>query len=103
MTLPIHCAASEANEPSEEHTDSPSVSETSEKDDPVEAYEKQADEIIDEIWTIFRDESGWSDESQSKDGQDVVVSKSYPKWGKVFRLTVSGPAEATVDREVRSV
>ncbi|CAF0882877.1 unnamed protein product [Adineta ricciae] len=64
-----------------------------ENDTQKEDYNKQADEIIDEIWKIFKDETGWSDESKSKDGCDVVVSKSFPKWGKVFRLTgtVPGP------------
>jgi hypothetical protein len=53
-----------------------------------EDYENQADEIINEIWRMFNNKNSWSYESKSRDGLDTVVSKSFPKWGKVFRLTV---------------
>ncbi|CAF2818102.1 unnamed protein product [Rotaria sp. Silwood2] len=52
-----------------------------------EDYEKQADETIDEIWKIFKDDNAWSEEAKSRDGLDIVVSKNFPKWGKIFRLT----------------
>ena len=51
-------------------------------------YENYADEIINEIWKIFKDEHLWLEEMKSIDGFDIVVSKYYPKWGKIFRLTV---------------
>ncbi|CAF1540987.1 unnamed protein product, partial [Rotaria sordida] len=52
-----------------------------------EDYEKQADETIDEIWKIFKDDNSWLEEAKSCDGFDIVFSKIYPKWGKIFRLT----------------
>ncbi|CAF3709616.1 unnamed protein product, partial [Rotaria sordida] len=52
-----------------------------------EDYEKQADETIDEIWKIFKDDNSWLEEAKSRDGFDIVFSKIYPKWGKIFRLT----------------
>ena len=57
-------------------------------DDNNEDYENQADGILNEIWRIYKDETSWVDESKSKDGLDIVVSKTFPKWGKIFRLTV---------------
>ena len=60
-----------------------------EEDDNDQDYETQADDIIEKVWRIFKDEDSWSPEAKSSDGSDVVVSKTYPKWGKVFRLTVS--------------
>jgi hypothetical protein len=53
-----------------------------------EDYEKKADEIIDELWRIYQDSDSWYEEARSKNGVDVVHSKSFPKWGKVFRLIV---------------
>ncbi|CAF3412009.1 unnamed protein product [Rotaria socialis] len=50
-------------------------------------YEKQADATIDEIWKIFKDENAWTEEAKSRDGLDVVVSKEFPKWGRIFRVT----------------
>jgi hypothetical protein len=98
----IHFIGSDTDNARQTRNGSPSGSETSENDDSHEDYEKQADDIIDEIWRIFRDDAGWSDESKSKDGQDVVVSKTFPKWGKVFRLTVSSEAKSAVDCSIRS-
>ncbi len=54
-----------------------------------EDYEKQADEILDEIWRIYQDDNSWYEEAKSKDGLDTVVSKTFPKYGKIFRLIVS--------------
>ena len=51
-------------------------------------YESQADEIIDKVWKIFQDNSSWSQEAKSTDGNDVVQTKTYKELGKVFRLTV---------------
>jgi hypothetical protein len=53
-----------------------------------EEYEKQAEEILDEIWKIYNDDNSWYEEAKSKDGTDIVLSKTFPKWGKIFRLTV---------------
>lgn len=53
-----------------------------------EDYEKQADDVIEKIWRIFRDEESWSQETKSSNGLDVVISKTFPKVGKVFRLSV---------------
>ncbi|UJR36274.1 hypothetical protein I4U23_029004 [Adineta vaga] len=50
-------------------------------------YEREADEIIERVWRIFRDNEGWTSESKSSNGLDIIVAKTYPKWGKVFRLT----------------
>ncbi|CAF3691678.1 unnamed protein product [Rotaria sp. Silwood1] len=50
-------------------------------------YEKQADKTIDEIWKIFKDDNSWLEEAKSHNGLDIVVSKIFPKWGKIFRLT----------------
>jgi hypothetical protein len=57
-------------------------------DDNNEDYEKQADELIDEIWRIFKDEDAWSHEAKSKNRSDAVTSKTFPNRGKVFRLIV---------------
>jgi len=56
--------------------------------DQNEEYEKQAEEMLDVIWRIYNDENSWYEESKSKDGLDIVISKTYPKWGKIFRLIV---------------
>jgi hypothetical protein len=62
---------------------------TFEEDDNDQGYEAQADDIIEKVWRIFKDEDSWSQEAKSSDGDDIVLVKAYPKWGKVFRLTVS--------------
>ncbi|UJR09821.1 hypothetical protein I4U23_014047 [Adineta vaga] len=104
-TNEIQNEASRTTDPNENETQStletPISSSDDDDDDDItqkEEYEKQANEIIDEIWKIFKDETGWNDESKSKDGCDIVVSKTYPKWGKVFRLTgtVTGPRPVIV-------
>ena len=53
-----------------------------------EEYEKQAEEMLDEIWRIYNDDESWYEESKSKDGCDIVRSKQFPRWGKIFRLVV---------------
>jgi len=53
-----------------------------------EEYEKQADDLLDEIWRIYQDDDAWYEEGRSTDGFDIVLSKTYPKWGKIFRLNV---------------
>jgi hypothetical protein len=53
-----------------------------------EEYVKQADEMVNDIWRMYNDKGSWYEEAKSKDGLDTVNSKSFPKWGKVFRLTV---------------
>lgn len=55
-------------------------------------YESQADEIIENIWKIFQDDKSWVQEAKSADGNDLVQTKTYIKWGKVFRLTGLIPA-----------
>lgn len=64
-----------------------------------EEYEKQADDLLDEVWRIYQDDDIWYEEGRSSDGLDVVLSKSYPKWGKVFRLnsTVEGSRKDIVE------
>ncbi|CAF2552833.1 unnamed protein product [Rotaria sp. Silwood2] len=52
-----------------------------------EDYEKQADEVVDKVWRIFKDNDSWLQESISSNGLDIVLAKNYSKWGKVFRLT----------------
>ena len=52
-------------------------------------YEKQGAQAIQDNWQIYKDDESWTDESQSRDERDVVTSKQFAKWGKVFRLTVS--------------
>ena len=52
-------------------------------------YEKQGAQAIQDNWQIYKDDESWTDESQSRDERDVVTSKHFAKWGKVFRLTVS--------------
>jgi hypothetical protein len=54
----------------------------------VNDYEQQADDIIEHVWGIFQDDASWSQEAKSTDGIDIVMSKMFPKWGKVFRLSV---------------
>ncbi|CAF0769189.1 unnamed protein product [Didymodactylos carnosus] len=56
--------------------------------EPQEDYEKCADDVMEELWKIFKDTDGWSLELKSNDGEHTVVSKTYPKWSKVFKLTV---------------
>lgn len=56
--------------------------------DDDEGYGKQADEIITRVWQMFQDKESWISESKGSSGLDVIVAKTYPKWGKVFRLTV---------------
>ena len=56
--------------------------------DQNEKYEKQAEEMLDEIWKIYNDDESWYEESKSNDGFDIVLSKKFPKWGKTFRLIV---------------
>lgn len=53
-----------------------------------EEYERQADDLLDEIWRIYQDDDVWYEEGRSSDGFDIVLSKTYPKWGKIFRLNV---------------
>lgn len=53
-----------------------------------EDYGKQADDIIEKVWRIFKDDSSWSQEAKSNNGIDIVIAKNFPKWGKVFRLCV---------------
>ena len=60
-----------------------------EDEDRVNDYERQADEIVQEVWKIFQDNNGWAQESKQNGGIDVVMSKVYPKVGKVFRLSVN--------------
>ena len=58
-------------------------------DDQNDEYVQQANEILDEIWRLYNDdEDSWYEESKSKDGFDIVLSKQFPKWGKIFRLIV---------------
>jgi hypothetical protein len=57
-------------------------------DDQNEEYEKQTEEMLDEIWRIYNDDQSWYQESKSKNGFDIVLSKNFPKWGKIFRLIV---------------
>jgi len=68
-------------------------------DYPEEDYEKQADEIIEETWKMFKDADGWSSELKSSDGKHVVVSKNFAKWNKVFKLTstINGTREQLVE------
>jgi hypothetical protein len=53
-------------------------------------YEKQADEVIEKVWHMFKDDDldTWTQEAKSSDDLDIVIAKSFPKCGKVFRLTV---------------
>lgn len=60
-----------------------------EEDENDQDYEAQADDIFEKVWRMFKDEDSWSQEAKSTDGFDIVFSKTYPKWGKVFRLSVS--------------
>ena len=60
-----------------------------ETDEQRESYEKQADDMTDELWRLYQDQDGWADETRSQDGKDTVTSKTFPNRGKVFRLTVS--------------
>ncbi len=53
-----------------------------------EEYEKQAEEMFDDLCEIYNDNNSWREESKSKDGLDIVISKNFSKWGKIFRLTV---------------
>ncbi|CAF0858913.1 unnamed protein product [Adineta ricciae] len=55
--------------------------------DDDEGYGQQADEIIARVWQMFQDKDAWTPESKGSSGLDVIVAKTYPKWGKVFRLT----------------
>jgi hypothetical protein len=64
-------------------------SESMEEDENDQDYEAQADDIFEKVWRMFKDEDSWSQEAKSTDGFDIVFSKTYPKWGKVFRLSVS--------------
>jgi hypothetical protein len=57
-------------------------------EDDDDDYESQADEIIEKVWRIFKDDDSWIQEAKSSDGLDIVIAKSFPKWGKVFRLSV---------------
>ncbi|CAF5141134.1 unnamed protein product, partial [Rotaria magnacalcarata] len=59
--------------------------------DNVEDYEQQADEIVQKVWRIFKDNESWVQEAVSSNGRDVVFAKDFPKWGKVFRLTTIVP------------
>lgn len=59
-----------------------------EEEENEQDYEAQADDVVEKVWRIFLDNTSWSQEAKSVDGQDVVFSKTFPKWGKVFRLTV---------------
>lgn len=59
-----------------------------EEDENEQDYEAQADDVIEKVWRIFLDEESWSQEAKSVDGKDIVYSKTFPKWGKIFRLTV---------------
>lgn len=59
-----------------------------EEDENEQDYESQADDVIEKVWRIFLDNDSWSQEAKSVDGKDVVFSKTFPKWGKVFRLAV---------------
>ena len=52
-------------------------------------YEEQGAQAIQDNWQIYKDDESWTDESRSRDERDVVTSKHFTKWGKVFRLTVS--------------
>ena len=56
--------------------------------DDDDGYGRQADEIIARVWQMFQDKDAWTSESKGSSGLDVIVAKTYPKWGKVFRLTV---------------
>lgn len=56
-------------------------------------YEAQADDVIEKVWRIFLDDQSWSQEAKSVNGHDIVFSKTFPKWGKIFRLTVRSSAE----------
>lgn len=51
-------------------------------------YEKQAEEMLEDIWKLYNGNESWTDEVKSRDGLDIVTSKNFPKWGKVFRLIV---------------
>lgn len=64
-----------------------------------EDYEKQADDIIEKVWRIFKDDSSWSQEAKSNNGIDIVIAKSFPKWGKVFRLCVRKEEEKKTEFE----
>ncbi|CAF4295014.1 unnamed protein product [Rotaria socialis] len=59
--------------------------------DNAEDYEQQADEIVQKIWRIFKDNESWVQEAVSTNGRDVVFAKTFPIWGKVFRLTTIVP------------
>ncbi|CAF2079834.1 unnamed protein product [Rotaria magnacalcarata] len=59
--------------------------------DNVEDYEQQADETVQKVWRIFKDNESWVQEAVSSNGRDVVFAKDFPKWGKVFRLTTIVP------------
>lgn len=67
---------------------------TLEDDDQVNDYERQADEILEEVWKMFQDNEGWAQESKVNGATDVVMSKIFPKYGKVFRLSVSNFSDA---------
>ncbi|CAF1537241.1 unnamed protein product [Adineta steineri] len=68
-------------------------------DDKIDDYQNQANDTINEIWKIYKDENSWCNELKSRDGLDTVVSKTFPKWGKVFRLTgtVAAPRSLIVE------
>jgi hypothetical protein len=63
-----------------------------EEDENDQDYEAQADDIIEKLWRMFKDEDSWSQEAKSSNGNDIVLAKTYPKWGKVFRLSSIIPA-----------
>ncbi|CAF0922407.1 unnamed protein product [Rotaria sp. Silwood1] len=58
-----------------------------EDDDNDEDYEKLADDVVEKVWRIFKDNDSWLQEAISSNGLDIVLSKNYPKLGKVFRLS----------------
>lgn len=69
--------------------------------DPKEIYEKQAKRLLEEIAALIDDdEETWTNEAKSKDGLDIVTSKTIPNRGKVFRLTVRRTNERTRDEEI---
>ena len=60
-------------------------------------YEKQAEEMLENIWKLYDDNESWTDETKSQDGLDIVTSKNFPRWGKVFRLIVRSVDEGWGD------
>lgn len=53
----------------------------------TDAYQTRIEQLFEEIWQIYNDKDSWTEENRSFDTTDLVNSKQYPTYGKVFRLS----------------